>query len=83
MRSSGGPGEYRQRLALTGGHDQRGCGLVHADSLQEMATYFEDAPFGGRCLLLAGSTVTRDCEKAVSQSRRQDRSTAVPEEVVV
>src|ERR1035437_3896136 len=34
------PGQYRQRLALTGGHDQRGCRLVHANSLPKYGYLF-------------------------------------------
>jgi len=33
MRCARGPGQHRQRLALTRGHEQRGCSLVHGNRL--------------------------------------------------
>src|ERR1035437_6637377 len=35
-----GPGQYGQRLTLTGGHDQWGCGIVHANSLPNCGYLF-------------------------------------------
>src|SRR5450756_718896 len=35
-----GPGQYGQRLTLTGGHDQWGCGIVHANSLPKCGYLF-------------------------------------------
>src|ERR1035437_7758519 len=35
-----GPGQYGQRLTLTGGHDQWGCSIVHANSLPNCGYLF-------------------------------------------
>src|SRR5665811_1054901 len=35
-----GPGQYGQRLTLTGGHDQWGCSIVHVNSLPRSGYLF-------------------------------------------